>query len=237
MPLTIAQMLALLPDNTAGDIGADDVRDVTEALFDKVVSRGAGADDINWDGSDVASMTTVTVTGTQTPTESDGLLSVAFSGQSAEDLNCLLTPVAVAIGDACLTSIRLLSPTQGAAYTVGVVLTDGTAGTSNAVFYGWDTFTGIRVLHREGTLTNMAVSDWQIGAFPLLNDRLWIRVEREATNTFRGWFSPDGISWTTTGKADASFTLTPTHAGICWSAYGNADTAVATFGPLRFVTV
>jgi hypothetical protein len=32
MPLTLAQMNALLPDNTAGDISAEDLRDVVEAL-------------------------------------------------------------------------------------------------------------------------------------------------------------------------------------------------------------
>jgi hypothetical protein len=33
MPLTLAQMLALFPDNTAGDISAEDGRDVIEGLW------------------------------------------------------------------------------------------------------------------------------------------------------------------------------------------------------------
>lgn len=39
MPLTLAQMHALLPDNTAGDIGADDMRDVVEAVTQRTFER------------------------------------------------------------------------------------------------------------------------------------------------------------------------------------------------------
>src|SRR5690606_10699367 len=54
------------------------------------LTDNADAADVVWDGSKAASMTTVTVTGTQTITEKQGVLSVLFSGQGTQDYNCLL---------------------------------------------------------------------------------------------------------------------------------------------------
>lgn len=237
MPDSLATMLASINDGGANT--AAEMRAVIEALYFRQAEIEAtpSGDDIEWEGSDVASLTLVTVTGSQTLAEKGGRVGVEFVGLTDGDLNCLLAPVAVGIGNALAVSIRGLN--ISGAFTRGVVLTDGTTSGANAIFYGYDNFGGRRLLHREGTLTGMGTSDWQVTSTDSLVGDLHVMVEHEASNTFRGWFSPDGVIWTRLEQANASFTMTPTHAGIAWGTFGASATAtpVGSFGPLRFVTV
>lgn len=52
--MTLEELLALLPDNTRGDIGADDMRTVVTDLFNRDVALGSALDSTNTSVADVA---------------------------------------------------------------------------------------------------------------------------------------------------------------------------------------
>lgn len=238
MPLTLAQMLALLPDNTAGDISAADMRDVATGLWraaDPASTPGDDADGVNWDGNDVAAGTTVTVTGSQTITEGDGLVSVKFNSQSNNDVNAVLSAKTISTGDKWRGAVRLFARDEQ--YSIaGILLTDGTTSTSNAVFasiVSSDVTNPVRLQLRHGTLTNMATSPIDISDFGLIRFIPWLvfEIEYVASNSFTVRFG-DGLSFTNWGASAASVTMTPTHVGIGWTKFGGTEEAIATYGPL-----
>jgi hypothetical protein len=199
--------------------------------YDK--TDNADAFDIQWDGSQSAGMTTVTVTGSQTLTEKTGVLSVKFSGQGSQDHNCLLIAHSFSIGDSFAVPLRYAG--NAGFGLAGVIFTDGTTSAANAVAAHIQQHSNeghARVYTRHGTLTAMgtvsAVFNQQSNQVPWL----WLRLTYQASNTFRKEISPDGISWSTVGIADVSKTMTPTHVGLCWTVENSAGDGIATFGPL-----
>src|SRR5690606_13056067 len=85
------------------------------------LTDNADAADVVWDGSKAAAMTTVTVTGTQTITEKQGVLSVLFSGQGTQDYNCLLKAHTFVVGDSFAVPVRFHANGLAAA---GIIFTD-----------------------------------------------------------------------------------------------------------------
>ena len=238
----LAALQALLADNTAGDISAQDARDFLVSVFNRGGSMDPNdsidSNDTLWDGNDASGMTTVTVTGTDTLTEGNGMLSVRFSGTSSSDINCLLKSHTFSTGDTFSVPIRLFSREDN--FTMaGIIMTDGTASTSNAIAlltYYQDSSSDLIQEVRHGTLTNMgtaaaAISDWPDRGMhiPWKHHRL----EYDASNSFVWAVSPDGLSYTNWGNSAVSKTMTPTHVGVCWSKWGGSDEAIATFGHLR----
>lgn len=236
MPLTLAQMLALLPDNTAGDISAADMRDVVAAIArgQRAPHSVDDADDVWWE-SDIGDFTTVTVTGTQTVTEKDGFLSVKYSGQSGGDHNGVLKAHTFSIGDSFATRIRLFGPAGQVSFG-GLVFTDGTTSAANAIqvsgYVDAANNTLVDTLH--GTLTAMGSEGFSItarNAFPWL-DGLYVRLTYTASNSFTAHFSPDGATWSVLGQSAVSKTITPTHFGVTWSKEGGSVESVVSFGPI-----
>lgn len=243
MPLTLAQMQALINDNAAGEIVPTDHRAVNEALWRHIHAPYSvdDADDIWWEG-DSAGMTTVAVSGTQTITERDGSLSVQFSGQTANDVNALLKPVTFSIGDEWVTHLQLWSvpkATSGNRSVAGLCFTDGTDATSNAVLANIQTdpssdAAGIWV-GRDGTLTNLIAADWVF--VPQINfgggiAGIYVKLVYSAANTFQMFVSPNGIVWTKFSEPDITITMTPTHVGVAWGEDTDSTIHIATFGPL-----
>lgn len=235
MPLTLAQMLALLPDNTAGDISAVDARNVVTAIVhgQRAPYSVDDAEDIWWE-SDSAGMTVVTVTGTQTITEKDGHLSVRFSGQSASDFNGIFAARTFAVGDSFATRIRSVGSNENYNMTA-IAFTDGTASTSNVVAaYPYSQSASASFNAGHGTLTAFTTNSWSVvqTAHGFLSHGVYARLTYTAANTFTVSYSPDGSSWTSFGQADLSKTMTPTHVGVMWSKFAGAAEAVASFGPI-----
>jgi hypothetical protein len=199
--------------------------------YDKTDS--ADAADIQWDGTVSAGMTTVTVSGSETLTEKTGVLSVLFSGQSAQDFNCLLAAHTFSTGDSFAVPVRYVG--NAGIGDAGVIFTDGTTSAANGVAAHIQQHSNegnTRVYTRHGTLTAMGTVStlFTYRASPL--PWLWLRLTYQAANTFRKELSPDGISWTTVGIADVTKTMTPTHVGVCWSVDNTAADGIATFGPI-----
>jgi hypothetical protein len=198
-------------------------------------------DDFFDDGFLDARWTTLTVTGAQTITEKYGLLSIQVtSNQGATDLNAVLRSVTPSVGDYIET--RINSTQVNALGTndflmTGLVFSDGTASSSNCAVamahrddssgrWGWV------VTSRDGTFTAATagtISDVLNHSGP----HLYMRWEYDATNTFRYFISPDGVSWYDLGTETA--TITPTHVGLVWSTWGDtADGQTVAYDYFRY---
>ena len=191
--------------------------------------------DVVWGDGIAAGLTEVTVTGSQTIREFHHVISVEFTGQSTQDYNCLLEAHTFSVGDSYAVPIRLFQADTSSLCSAGVIFTDGTASSSNAVTGHLQQHAGeidTRTITRDGTLTAMSgvstTYDLRGNAVPWA----WIRLTYQASNTFRKELSVDGISWSTAGVSDTSKTMTPTHFGVCWSMDASTGNSIATFGPI-----
>lgn len=238
MPLTLAQIQALHNDNTTGDISAADGRAISAALFrvaDPGLTPGENADDVNWDGNDVASGTTLAISGTETLVEQNGLLSSKFSGQSANDLGGVLFARTISIGDRWRMPVRSFHPNNSFTFT-GICMSDGTAGTSNAFFAGMYADSAPLNIYAmwHGTLTNINTNGGELTSSLASRVMPWLYIELEyvAANSFLLRGSADGLQFIPLSLTAQAKTMTPTHVGPVWSVWGSAHTAVSTYGPL-----
>jgi len=236
MPLTLAQIYALITDGGANT--AADVRAALQALYHRQYGIGADPDtnDVYWDGDDVASGTTVTVTGSQTIVEEGGLLSVRYDAQAANDLNCLLFARTLAVGSRWRTNARLFVRAHQFSMAA-LVMTDGVTAASNAIAttsYQDNAGNGFgSVWH--GTLTALTSEAWILNDFAAARivPHIGLELEYVAANSFQGRFG-DGIQGSSWGQANVAKTMTPTHVGVAWSNWGTTgEESIDTFGPLR----
>jgi hypothetical protein len=90
---------------------------------------------------------------------------------------------------------------------------------------------------RHGTWTNVATTTWDVAAthFPQCDTNqggIYLKLVFSATNTFQGYWSPDGVNWIS-GGVDASKTMTPSRGGLMVSAFGAANTVNGRFEYFR----
>lgn len=248
MPLSLTAMQALFPDNTAGDISAEDGRDVIGALYDWIprvekyrVGRLPGetahaADDFF---TSYSGYTEQTPTGTATWGASRGGLSCKFVSITAADFAATLKAVpAAGVPITIETQFQFPSITTGNP-TVGLLFTDGTATTSNLAGFGPMDSGGTNqvIIPAEGTLTSVTSN---IGApiATLIQPLHYLRVIWKSANTFATTASADGETWVrmnTGGSATFTRTFTPTHMGFYvsnWTGSANATQHVV-FNYLR----
>lgn len=205
---------------------------------DLLVLGPATPDDtfIRWGSGET--LTTVTVSGSQTLIEAAGVLSVRFAGQGAQDYNCILKPHTFTIGDTFMAATRLLSlSTAGQIASAGLIFTDGTVAGSNAVaahlqYNGGDI--PDRVIIRHGTLNAMTTAvTLRITGF---YDRYWLRLAYQAANSFLLGLSLDGVgAGSAFGGVAQAKAMTPTHVGVCWSKDNTSGDGLASFGNVRKV--
>jgi hypothetical protein len=217
------------PFGTGGGGGGGTATDWAVDLTDN-----ANAADVVWDGTKAAGMTTVTVTGSQTITEKTNVLSVSYSGQTADDFNCLLKAHTFSVGDSFAVPVRLYTGNVSVTM-LGLIFTDGTTSGANGVTAHLQKHSNeahTRTYTRHGTLTAMTSISTLHNIVPTPLPWFWLRLTYQATDTFRKELSPDGISWVTAGISDVSKTMTPTHVGVCWTVNGNSGDSIGTFGPI-----
>ena len=172
--------------------------------------------------------------GAATWTQSNGIMSVLGYGQTSADLAVLIKPFPVLPPQTVETAVRMAGERD--AYTmVGLVLTDGTTTGSNAVsafLFGNATSGEYLADQRSGTLTSMGSNVTQL-ALHTIGPWLHIRLKWTAINSFSTEWSPDGVSWSALGMSTISTTFTPTHAGLCFSTWGSANTKIGTYEYFR----
>lgn len=229
--------------HSSGAVKIDDLTDVdttTTAPTAGSLLRYDGSDWVPWptkgtyddwfdDGTLDTDWTTLTVTGSQTITESarEQVLSVAFEDQAAGDFNALLkSGGTIATGTKIITGVKTV---LRANYDlVGICFSDGVTSSSNlfaAVVYSnasrlttWDgTFTGA---------TERLAGVWNYGPAGA-GDWLYLRLTYVSANTWTAEIG-DGVSWTAYDSS-RSFTMTPTHFGLCWSSSGGTSINIGSF--------
>lgn len=238
---TLSALQALLADNTAGDISAQDARDVLVSVRAWAYGFEEGADDIVWDpiADKVGDGTLLAISGTQTLTEQFGSLEVLFSGQGDGDVGGLLYAHTFSTGDKFVVPVRYMpDDLPGTNLTAcGLVFADGTASSSNCV---------TAFIHTAGGATGrkLGVFSGTLGAV-FTNEHLlfdgnsavpgpvYCALEYVASNTFQGHFGPGWEATIDFGAADESYTMTPTHVGVWWTKNNTAGIASAQFGAVR----
>lgn len=199
-------------------------------------------DGVWWNGNDLGTGTTLTITGSQTIAESapfsaEPKLSVtAISGISANDLNCVLFPRTIATGQVWRCRVRLKGTNN--IFTMSMLgFTDGVIGTSNAVG-------ALRYINnassqsfsqgQHGTLTNLATNVSPTLLVPAANvDSTFItEIEYTSANTFAVRYRDESRALWYEVTAIAK-TMTPTHIAVGWSNWGGAgSTREVHFGPV-----
>lgn len=205
------------------------------------------ATDIYWDGNDLASFTTQTVTGSATWAENGGAVQVLATNQTADDVSAELIAQTISIGDSWVVAVNTMfiqndstNAASGSRF-LGILMTDGTATTSNAVcghiqIDNAATQLGLLV-GRTGTLTNVNtaapwVSNNQITG---MGGWLFVKLKYSAANTFQLSFGPSPYQLSAMGEADISKTMTPSHVGIFVSNTSANGIALGMFGPMKKV--
>jgi hypothetical protein len=233
---TLAQMLTSLQDGGANT--AAEVRTIIDGIVRQKIwapYSNDHAEDVFWQ-SNLSDFTDVVITGSHTLIERDGFLSVRFTGIASGDVNCRLKARTFTVGDEFACRIRL-GGLMNDFSMAGLFFTDGTTATSNAVgaaAYITSTATSLILVARHGTLQAFASDALNVSILnegPLL-DGLYAKLQYTASNSFRVYFSADGVSWSEMGTTAFSKTMTPTHFGVGWSKEGGSGDGVASFGPI-----
>lgn len=201
-----------------------------DLLFQRASTDSSHSDDDEFSGTGLSGWTEVDPTGTTTWTEEAHVAAVQFQGQSAADLGALVKAITSASAPMTIeTAVRL--PLVNEQFTFcGLVFTDGTATTSNAVFAGWAAGTTLASVDLwGGTLTNMSsgLGGWipdMNNDVALVSSHMYFRLIWVSANTWSMNWSTDGINWSDDGVANQAHTLTPTHFGLAVSKWGGSVT-------------
>jgi hypothetical protein len=199
----------------------------------------AGTNDDEFADASLTGFTAQTVSGTATWTEAKDVLSVLFHSQTSGDwaaqLKALTTPSSPLVIE---TAVRIFSPHTSSGL-VGLLLTDGTATTSNCIAATTIVTTSNNniIAARGGTLTDLQnpVLDQHAQSFSMMIPWLYMRLTWSSANTFLAEWSPDGVTWSDHGLGTQSHTMTPTHMGVAVTNFGGGTTTprIATFEYLR----
>ena len=208
--------------------------DFRNRWLDTRVTRPHGTQDIEFGDTMDPAWVQVTPTGTVTWTEGSGVMSVIGDGVAANDLAVNIKPFPVFPPYRFTSAIRMGG--YGIASTVaGLVFTDGTSPSSNAVAM-WCNLSGttnnLTAQQYTGTLTSMGTS---AGTANMHFYAPWIhmRLTWAAINLFRCEWSTDGVSWFDFDFSDIFTVFTPTHAGFAFSTWSSSETKAATFEYFR----
>ena len=176
------------------------------------------------DGS--LSGTAVTPTGTVTWAEGGGLLSALFEDVQPSDMASRLWAMTPSTSPVTIeTASRLLGSNQTSVFPMsGLVITDGTTTTSNAVAF-FRYYESTKQTHvyeaRSGTLTAMSTIEYT-GLLYNQASPSYLRLIWSAANTFKVQFSLNGVQWMDDNVGSFAHTITPTHYGVFVSNWATA---------------
>lgn len=172
---------------------------------------------------------TTTEQQTLTVTESLGRASMKHpGGGGAGNFSCRLKAHTFATNDWCQAAVTWAGANQN--YNMfGLVITNGTTwNTSNGTLWLCDPpQSSMRRQNSNGLNADTAAGTWGFNQNPGLGE-IHIRLRYEGSNTFRGYISPDGISWVDI-SGTWTYTLTPTHWGMALTTWGGTSPYVASF--------
>lgn len=195
----------------------------------------AGANDDEFDNGSFTGWTAVN-DGANVPTvtETNHVASVHLpGGHAAADLAAYVKAVTPTAGQSIETVFRGQGK-AGGFHIAGLIMADGaTNGAGNQVVWYYSPQEGKWALsthtgyNAQGTFgPKDAQLDGPYGD-------MFLRLEYDAANTFKGWVSPDGVSWIDVTGAVA-YTLAPTHVGFFVTTWGSAEQFVWSFRYWKF---
>ena len=214
--------------------------DFTHRWQDTVVSRDWGDLDDEFDDGDHSALASVRPSGSVTWTEANGVLSAVFSGQGNADCVAKVKTIStLGIGSGVQTAVRVGAVNNYA--MAGPIFSAGGTTTDSVVWqFAYLAPTTDAYIHfdlRSGIFSNVNVTSFSDGG---LWSSGWIHMRLVWTgiNSFRAWWSTDGVSWTDFGKGAFSITgiNPPTRMGVGVSSWGGATQATASFEYLRVWT-
>jgi len=210
--------------------------DFSHRWQDVILDRDHGLFDDEFDDGDDSAYTKV-VLGTTTWIEANGVYSVIFKDQAADDVSAQLKTISgMAIGSGIQTCVRVMG-TDDRAYA-GVVLSSGFTTTSNVVYLFVYSRPGGATLAAgmiSGTFTDATTSHFDDDFGAMVGGWIHLRLVWVSISQFRGYFSLDGVSWTDFGVGIQVITGIdpPTHFGVGVSSWGSSVDKLATFEYLR----
>lgn len=176
--------------------------------------------------------TAVSDSGTTVWTQDKGLLSVTVEDQTAGDYSTRLWTLTPTVPPVTVETVVRVVGESGLTPSIGVCLTDGTSVSSNIVDVAYASSDKSADVYK-GTITAAAASTDQTLTYWMM-PFIYIRIIWSATNTFKGVWSTDGISWSSFGAANTTQTMTPTHFGVAVAGMDGATAEmVGTFEYLR----
>lgn len=191
-------------------------------------------DDFFYGRSLGSAWTTLTVSGSQTITVRNGICSVLYNGQSANDVNGILKTMTTTSPPVTIeTAVTTVAYQENFSFQ-GLVFANGsTSGDSIAMLdVGYN---GLIDYIRNGTFTNAGAPVG--GTAPLQSStnhpnygRLYLRLIWRSANTFSASWSGDGVSWTQFEDGDASITLTPSVFGLVWTRWNAGGISISQVG-------
>lgn len=194
----------------------------------------AHADDLFFDGSSPSGTEINHATGSVNWTEGDGVLGCVFDDQLSGDLEAMVWPLTPSAAPVTLElGIAGIATRHVASSMVGVLFTDGTANTDNAVALALYQQNGPPMFARfVGTLGAMTTTNLGTVAYHL-NAHSRLRLAWTAANTWDFSLSGPIGPFTDFGFSGFSSTMTPTHYGVFVSAWGSGFPAAVAFRYLR----
>jgi len=182
-----------------------------------------GANDDEFDNESFSGWTAVN-SGTQVPTvtETNHVASIVHpGGGSSAYLWAYMKTYSPSANDYIEMAFRTAGANQN--YNrVGLIMANGASFSSGSqvVFNMTPSLGNLYVSQYSGYNADNGVASTVASTFITLGSGVvFLRLKYEGSNHFRGYTSPDGISWADiTGQVTS--TLTPTHIGFCLTPYG-----------------
>lgn len=183
--------------------------------------------DDEFDDNLFAGWTKVIPSGTATEVESYSALNVTMTSQLANHcVGYLKSMGTLGVGAMIETAYR--SNFNNANYLMsGPLFTDGTAVGSNCIWLMDFLTTGENHSFRAGTLNNVVTNHFDTAAATQPRGWSWQRIHWVSANTWRAYWSADGIQWSDFTQGNKTTTLTPTHCGFGVSTWAGAAPAIA----------
>ncbi len=220
---------------TSGVLGISD----PQALLHRI--SGSNADDDEFSTNTSGSYSTITPSGSVNWLIGNHVLSCLFSNQTAADICAFVKPMTLADGEWFESCIALLSRTSTSFGMAGIVVTDGTSTSSNAMAL---------IITRSGTLLEFSVELW-VGTITnmtsgnllfvlgsnFLGGRLKLQLLRNSATSYT-WLAStiDGGQFSGFGVSTVNPAFTPTHAGLFVSTWGDIHDAIASFDYIRHMS-
>src|SRR5258706_245385 len=196
---------------TSGVLGISD----PQALLHRI--SGSNADDDEFSTNTSGSYSTITPSGSVNWLIGNHVLSCLFSNQTAADICAFVKPMTIADEKWFESCIALLSRTSTSFGMAGIVVTDGTSTSSNAMAL---------IITRSGTLLEFSVELW-VGTITnmtsgnllfvlgsnFLGGRLKLQLLRNSATSYT-WLAStiDGGQFSGFGVSTVNPAFTPTHA-------------------------